>query len=57
MWWRTMMAGRWRRPREGECSLAEEGLQAPIRVIEAVRLQIVAEESPSQESGVESEVV
>jgi hypothetical protein len=52
-----MMAGRWRRPREGECSLAEEGLQAPIRVIEAVRLQIVAEESPSQESGVESEVV
>jgi hypothetical protein len=57
MWWRTMMAGRWRRRREGECSLAEEGLQAPIRVIEAMRLQKVADESPSKESGVGIEVV
>jgi hypothetical protein len=56
MWWRMMLAGRWRRPREGECSLAEEGLQAPIRVIEALKLQIVADESPRKESGVGSEV-
>jgi len=54
------MAGRWRQSREGSVRLqrgGREGLQAPIRVIEAMRLQMRAYESPSKDSGVdESEV-